>query len=266
MDITEEKKTQQQPAVSIIISTLNEESYINKLLASLSVQTFKDFEVLVVDGQSVDKTIEVCEEYRQRLSWLTIIRSDYRGISHQRNLGVNQARADLLLFLDADVIFAADFLEKSLNEFNGQKADMATTIGRPISRNLFDKFAFKVLLAVARNLHLMEGWAMLVRRSFHDAINGFDEELFYCEEGDYSLRLTKRGAKYALIKSILYVSVRRFDYEGRLRILGKFARFYFSCLLFGIKASQNKIQWASGVFGGINNRDSDGKISKRSAN
>lgn len=89
--------------LSIIIPCLNEEFYLEKLLRSLVQQTYKNLEVIIVDGNSKDKTCEIAKKYIQVFPNCRIIISDKRQIAYQRNLGVRKAKYERLLFLDADV-------------------------------------------------------------------------------------------------------------------------------------------------------------------
>src|SRR3712207_1321738 len=100
--------------LSIIIPTLNEEHYLPPLLESLKSQRGQ-FEVIIVDGNSSDRTREVTEEFRKTFDHpLHVIKLEKPNLSLQRNTGVKNSRYDLLLFLDADVILPPGFIEESL--------------------------------------------------------------------------------------------------------------------------------------------------------
>jgi len=75
-----------RPFFSIIIPCLNEEKYLPKLLEDLSNQTLQDFEVIVIDGNSEDKTIQLIEKYKDIFSTFKIIISKIRNVSVQRKL------------------------------------------------------------------------------------------------------------------------------------------------------------------------------------
>ena len=72
---------------SIVIPSLNEEKYLPKLLEDLAAQTYSDFEVIVVDGNSKDETVKRSLEFKKSLLSLEVISSKERNVSHQRNLG-----------------------------------------------------------------------------------------------------------------------------------------------------------------------------------
>ena len=91
-----------KPFFSIVIPTLNEESSLPKLLSDLSLQTFKNFEVIIVDGNSEDKTIIKSKYYSKQFISLTIITSKTRNVSTQRNKGGKIAIGKYIVFMDAD--------------------------------------------------------------------------------------------------------------------------------------------------------------------
>ena len=101
----------QEPFFSIIIPALNEEKYLPRLLADLSQQTIKDFEVIIVDGQSTDQTVSRCQTYKDKLPSLEILTSPVRNVSVQRNQGGFAASGQYLVFNDADNRLPEYFLE-----------------------------------------------------------------------------------------------------------------------------------------------------------
>src|SRR4051812_37615454 len=92
--------------VSVVIPAYNEESVLGACLDTLSHQTVPH-EVLVVDDGSTDRTSTVAES-----RGVPVVRLDHRGPAVARNRGARETTAPILAFLDADMTFAADFLEK----------------------------------------------------------------------------------------------------------------------------------------------------------
>lgn len=92
------------PKISVIIPVYNVEEYIEKCLNSVMNQSFKDYEVIVVDDGTRDQSIEKIKDYPVK-----IIHQKNAGLSAARNRGVREASGDYLLFLDSD-----DYLEKDL--------------------------------------------------------------------------------------------------------------------------------------------------------
>ena len=87
-------------AISIIIPTYNRGPYISRALNSIINQSFQDFEVIIVDGNSTDNGIEIIRSFDD--SRIRLIQQNGKGVSAARNQGVKESQADLVAFLDAD--------------------------------------------------------------------------------------------------------------------------------------------------------------------
>jgi glycosyltransferase involved in cell wall biosynthesis len=108
--------------ISVIIPTYNEEKVLGYCIESLDGQTYKDFEVIVVDDGSTDKTLQFLSELQILNLKLKIVRSTHLGAGAARNLGAEHARGEVLVFVDADMTFDRKFLEKLVEPIAGGKA------------------------------------------------------------------------------------------------------------------------------------------------
>ncbi|MBI4590198.1 MAG: glycosyltransferase [Candidatus Rokubacteria bacterium] len=200
--------------LSIIIPALNEERYLPRLLASIHRQRFVDYEVIVSDGGSGDRTLKIAREFGCRL-----VLGPAKGPGYQRNRGAEVARGDNFLFLDADTALPdEEFLTKALEEFTRQGVAVASCSARPIEGAI----RYHALLACSNLfLRLMErfdpyvyGGVILARREHHESVGGFDEAPVIGEDGDYVRRLGKLG-RFRLLKGVhILVSMRRFEHHG----------------------------------------------------
>lgn len=114
------------PHISIIIPVYNAEATLNKCVDSILMQPFADFEVILVDDGSKDRSLQICEEYARRDSRVTVIHKENGGVSSARNAALEIAKGERILFLDAD-----DYLDKSF--FNGVKESTEDLLIRGIS-------------------------------------------------------------------------------------------------------------------------------------
>ena len=87
------------PKVSVIIPAYNASEYLSQTLESVLVQTYSDFEIILVDDGSTDETDQVIAKYS---SHLNLIQQENKGLSAARNAGLNMAIGEYLVFLDAD--------------------------------------------------------------------------------------------------------------------------------------------------------------------
>lgn len=207
--------------LSIIIPCKNEEANLPKLFASIQKQTFTDYEIIVADAASTDRTAEIATAAGAR-----VIPGGMPGPG--RNKGAAQAKGDVFLFLDADVELDSDrYLEDILKEFDEKKADVATCRVEPDSELMIDHVfhdAYNAFIKLTERIHPhAPGFCILVRRHVHEQIKGFDENVPFAEDLDYVLRATKAKFRFRVLHSHpIHVSVRRFEQDGRWNIAMKY--------------------------------------------
>jgi len=206
--------------LSIIIPTYNEENYIEFLLRSIEAQSYKDYEVIVADAQSKDRTREIAAQHGARVV-------DGGMPATGRNRGADVAKGEILLFLDADVVLPDPwFLQGTVAEFEKRKLGVATCEADPMSDKKIDKVFHEVfnyfMRVTAATLPHAPGFCIFARKSVHDKLRGFNEEIKLAEDHDYAHRAAKI-AKFGVLKTYrIPVSVRRMDRDGRANIMVKF--------------------------------------------
>ena len=207
--------------LSIVIPTWNEESYLSKLLDCIKRQTYKNYEVIVVDGNSKDKTRKIAKNYGCKVIQEPKNIESNPGMA--RNLGAKIAKGDILLFLNADIELDKDFLHKALNELKERNLDIAGAYVTPISNRFIDKVilgAFNFIVSITQSFYPNAcGDCIFCKKWLHKKVNGFDETILLGEDLDYMQRCGKYG-KFRILKSThTYFSMRRFDNEGRLKVV-----------------------------------------------
>ena len=110
------------PKVSVIIPTYNRAEYLPDAIDSVLAQTFRDFEVIIIDDGSTDNTREIIEKYIKR--YPQIIRPFYQmnsGASVARNKGIEEARGEYIAFLDSDDVWLSKKLERQVSVLERDK-------------------------------------------------------------------------------------------------------------------------------------------------
>ncbi|WP_298046071.1 glycosyltransferase [uncultured Bacteroides sp.] len=97
--------------ITVIIPVYNTEQYLTTCLDSLLQQTFQDFEVILIDDGSKDKTGEICDEYSSRFPKIKVIHQKNRGVSAARKIGLEMACGKYIISVDADDWMEEDMLE-----------------------------------------------------------------------------------------------------------------------------------------------------------
>jgi len=110
-----EKKTV-QPKLSVLIASYNHQDYIAETLRSLEKQTFQDFEIVIVDDGSTDKTVEVAKNAQSRAQIYT---QENQGVVAARNRGVSMAKGKYICFIDSDDVVLPERFEKQVAMLEG---------------------------------------------------------------------------------------------------------------------------------------------------
>lgn len=100
-----------QPKISIIVPVYNAEKYLRQCLDSILKQSFKDFEVLLIDDGSKDRSGKICDEYAEKDKRISVWHQENQGVSVARNVGLEHAQGEWIYFPDSDDIVVENALE-----------------------------------------------------------------------------------------------------------------------------------------------------------
>jgi glycosyltransferase involved in cell wall biosynthesis len=200
--------------LSIIIPTLNEEKFLPLLLKTIEKQEFKDYELIVADNNSKDKTREIARKFGCRIT--------SGGLPAKgRNQGAKTAKGDLFLFIDADMVMSDGFLKKSVAEFKKRKLAIASYALVPQTKNALVKNAFNVFynwpITLSQKFSPWGAMAIMVRKDVFEKVGGFDEDIRLAEDHHFVKMAAKHG-KFGIISSVkAFMTLRRFEKDGYLR-------------------------------------------------
>ena len=113
-----------KPTISVIIPVYNAEKYIRRCVESILVQTFEDFELLLVDDGSPDHSGEICDEYAQKDSRVRVFHKSNGGTASARNYGLDHFQGDYVAFIDNDDYVEPTYLDDMLNAMTRCGADL----------------------------------------------------------------------------------------------------------------------------------------------
>lgn len=115
------------PTISVIVPVYKVEKYIHKCVNSILSQTFREFELLLVDDGSPDNCGTICDEYAEKDSRIIVIHKENGGLSDARNVAIDRAKGDYLTFIDSDDYVAPDYLESLYYALSQTDSDIAIT-------------------------------------------------------------------------------------------------------------------------------------------
>jgi len=205
-------KRNTNPLISIVIPAYNSEKYIGETIDSVLNQTYENFELLIVDDESNDKTPEIIKQYKDsRIKYYRIPHSGRPSVP--RNFGIQKADGELIAFLDSDDLWTKNKLENQIIhlEKNSEAAfvySMSVTFGTSIFSQNYEVLPLLHKAVLSRDDLLKKGnsitcSSVLIRKEMIEAVNGFDEdpELKAIEDYDLWLRLSK-DFKFCFIPKI----------------------------------------------------------------
>ena len=201
--------------ISIVIPTYNEEEYLPECLKALRSSGFSDYEVIIVDGHSNDRTIEIAKK-----EGCTIFSRERNGIADARNYGAEKATGEIVAFLDADSVPCAnwlDIIEKTMTE------DILAVGGPTYYGSILpDLLATSIFIFNPINKHLgfwyFSGNNVAYRKKFLLENGGFKK--IECEDVELSKRLSPYYRYFKFINDMkTKLSERRFKKLGFFKTL-----------------------------------------------
>jgi glycosyltransferase involved in cell wall biosynthesis len=219
---TSRMNSKNRPLVSILITTFNSERYIREALESALSQSYRNIEVVVVDGGSTDGTrgiIESCPDGRLR----AMFPGKRLGIKEARNVLFREARGQFITFLDADDVYLPRKVEEEIAfletcpEFAAVYCDLRYFFdGAPqkLYRHRY-KFPSGDLFRELLEKMFITNTTFMFRRSVYEALGGYDESLGMVEDWDYFLRMARAGFKIGFLDKDLVRFRLRWDNNTR---------------------------------------------------
>lgn len=206
--------------VSIIVCVYNIETMIQRCLASLSAQTYRDLEILLVDDGSTDGSGRICDDFAATDSRARVIHQENRGIGGARNRGLEEAKGEFVAFVDGDDYFHEDYI-RLLHEAiqDGGKAypmavcdfarvKVGEVVADPESEPVIEVLDQAAMLDKAvefpscQTVLLGTLWNKLYRK---DALpRPFQRDYLRCQDFDGTLRVVSRIDSAVYVHRVLY--------------------------------------------------------------
>jgi len=211
--------------ISVIVPTFNEEKNIENFLIQFERQTLprKDFEIIIVDGGSTDRTREIASLYADK-----VILQKSRGIGGARNDGAKVAQSPFIATTDADVILPNFWLERILKHFDNSNVVAVCGSDGPIERNAKTRILYFFIRNIIHGasvlgLYCTGGTNSAFRKEVFEKIGGY-KSLPHSDDVEIAFRLKREGRIVYDRNLFVRMSVRRLEKRG-----------YFNTLLLWLK-------------------------------
>lgn len=197
--------------ISIVIPLYNKEEYIGRCLDSIFCQNNEHIEIIVVDDGSTDKGCNIVENYKYNN--LRLIRKKNGGVSSARNRGIQEAKGNWIIFMDADDYFLNDaflILFNSIHKYEDYYVLIADfkTINENGNETSSIKYKSDKIISCPlkalwyRNFYSRPG-NTVIRKDAFDIVGKYDEHISYNEDLEFSIRLLSYYKPVILSKKIM---------------------------------------------------------------
>lgn len=210
--------------ISVIVPIYNAEKYLNKCIDSICNQSYKKFEIILIDDGSIDSSSLICNKYVNKNKNIKVIHKKNDGPAAARNDGIKISEGEFVFFIDADDYIENNAFELLINAYQKNKADIIVgnfkkiKDGREEIRSdiLIEKnkifnaqdiveYARLYLKKPNKNLLFAFSWARLFRLSIFKKYNiFFDERLHTFEDVSLNFKYLKYTKKIIFIDDIIY--------------------------------------------------------------
>ena len=219
---------------SVIIPAYNEGKTIGKTLESLREQSYRDFEIIVVNDGSSDRTAEIAKKNGAK-----VITQQNAGPAAARNNGARNAKGEIVVFIDADCVADERWLEHMLKPFSDKdiagvqgayKSSQKSLVARFTQLDIEDRY--KRLDRKADQLDWIGSYSAAYRKNIFNELGGFDEDFPTAsgEDPEFSFKVSRKGYKLVFKQNAI---VYHFHETSLLKYLRtKFYRAYWRVLLY----------------------------------
>ncbi len=182
------------PRVSFIIPTMNSERTLERCLQSIRMQDYPDIEIIVVDGGSTDRSLEIARKYADKV----LLQPGPLGLARAR--GARLATGDILGILDSDIYLPhKDWLANAVSSLIGKpRAAILWPVNVPPAAASHTARAYFALweYRLRHGRNPVPGGNILVRKKAYDEVGGIDPRLHFGEDYDLTLKILRRGYTY----------------------------------------------------------------------
>ena len=213
------------PVISIIVAVYKAESCLRRCVDSLLAQTFQDYEILLVDDGSPDRSGEICDEYARKDNRVRVFHKENGGVASARQCGMNNARGEYVIHADPDDWVEPNMLEELYGKAKEENADMiicdvwrdTSKKSTYVKQRLFILEHCVMLKDVFQQLH-GSCWNKLVKRACYSKYDvNFPEGLSYGEDTYVSVCLLAHPIKMAYVPKAFYHYVQNVNYSSLTR-------------------------------------------------
>lgn len=199
--------------ISIILPVYNSEKFILNCVNSILIQTYRKFELIIIDDGSTDKSKEILKKIKDKDNRIHVITTDHKNPGEARNVGINFAKGDFITFIDSDDYIHPQYLEIMLKTINTHNSDIVL-VQATLTKELFNEYGEfrnydvkKLTQDKLFNLFFSDWkyravWGKLYKKNIINNKRFINQ--IYSEDCEFNTYIATKIKKAILIKSELY--------------------------------------------------------------
>lgn len=183
------------PKISVIMSVYNGEKYLSPAVESILNQTYRDFEFIIINDGSVDKTQDILEEFQKQDNRIKIVSRTNKGLVYSLNEGVSLARGEYIVRMDADDVSAPERLQKQLEYVQrhdlvvcGTWAEEINTLGNKIKELKYPPSTEKIKFYTLLHNPFIHS-SVMFRKDVFEKVGGYRAFFKHIEDYEFWTRI-----------------------------------------------------------------------------
>lgn len=201
--------------ISIIVPYHNRETFLKDTLRSFYTQTYRPVELLLVDNNSTDRSLQICQDFYQEFDseifQIKLLSSPSLGAAQARNIGLHDANGEYVYFFDSDDIISRDFLEDvKQNIINNKGVDLIackTKMVYPNGKIIIRRGYYTNSMVDQILTGMLSTQSMVLKKDFLLAIGGWNNALVKWNDWELGVRVLKNNPTICWIKDKAYHSI-----------------------------------------------------------
>lgn len=199
------------PKISVIVPVYNVEKYLRRCIDSILAQTFIDFELLLIDDGSKDRSGEICDEYATKDMRVRVFHNENHGVAYTRQFGMEHVTAEYFAFVDSDDFIDQQYLFLLFKEINSTQSDMTVCAYNEIGEKgnairgdvAYDKVSFIKALLLSKEWGVL--WNKLFKKKIVDENSIlFEKNIHIWEDLAFVVEYVLASSRISFVKAVLY--------------------------------------------------------------
>lgn len=213
-----------EPLISVVTICYNSEKTIETAINSMLSQTYKNYEYVIIDGLSQDRTLDIISNYKEAFgNKLVVVSEKDNGIYNAINKGINKCSGEIIGILNSDDYYSPNTLESVAKKYEHENYPLIVINGdlARVSEDGKDVFTYRFKEQQVENKEFFGHPSMFVAKAVYNKIGLYDETYKYAADGDWQYRAHEDSEVRYVLSHEVYNHMRQGGATDNLKLCGK---------------------------------------------